>query len=128
MKVTGTENYTVGYSYDVNNRLKQDVKTAGSEITTGNYFYDPNGNQIAKANEIISPSGSGTTQVGIDPSGVELYEYDGRDRLVWTSQDGEEVSYNYRADGLRNSKSSAGGTVTHLTYLGIAFSKAKGMH
>ena len=52
--------------------------------------------------------------MGIDPSGVELYEYDGRDRLVWTSQAGEEVSYSYRADGLRNSKSSAGGTVTHL--------------
>ena len=114
MSVTGTETYTVAYSYDANNRLTQDVKTAGSVIATANYFYDPNGNQIARVSENRAPAGSGTPQVGLDSTGVELYEYNGRNRMVWSSMSEEETTYTYRADGLRNSKSSANGTVTHL--------------
>ena len=114
MSVTGAENYTVAYSYDANNRLTQDVKTAGSTVTTGNYFYDPNGNQLVRVKETLTPTGSGTPQIGSDPSGVELYEYDGRNRLVWSSLDGEEISYTYRADGLRNSKETAAGKTMHV--------------
>jgi hypothetical protein len=35
-------------------------------------------------------------------------------RMVWSSLSGEETACTYRADGLRNSKSSASGTITHL--------------
>ncbi|MCL1974687.1 MAG: RHS repeat-associated core domain-containing protein [Firmicutes bacterium] len=114
MTVTGAENYNVNYSYDANNRLTQDVKTAGSAVTTGNYFYDPNGNQLARVSETLSPSGSGTSQIGIDSSDVELYEYDGRDRLVYSNVNDEAVAYTYRADGLRNSKETDAGKTTHL--------------
>ena len=114
MAVTGADNYTVAYSYDANNRLTQDVKTAGSTITTGKYFYDPNGNQLAKASETLAPAGSGTPQVGFDSNGVELYDYDGFNRMVRSNVNGEEASYTYRADGLRNSKATAAGTTTHL--------------
>jgi len=43
MAITDVNVYTVAYTYDANNRLTQDIKTAGSVITTGNYFHDPNG-------------------------------------------------------------------------------------
>ncbi|MCL1974685.1 MAG: RHS repeat-associated core domain-containing protein, partial [Firmicutes bacterium] len=95
-------------------RLTQDVKTAGSAITTGNYFYDPNGNQLARVSETLASAGNTTSQVGIDPSGVELYEYDGRNRQVYSNVNGEAVFYTYRADGLRNSKETAAGKTTHL--------------
>jgi len=108
------ENYTVAYSYDANNRLTQDVKTVGSAVTTGNYFYDQNGNQLARVSETLTPTGSATSQVGIDSSGVELYEYDGRNRQVYSNVNGETVFYTYRADGLRNSKETAAGKTTHL--------------
>ena len=45
---------------------------------------------------------------------MELYDYDGFNRLIWANVNGEEVSYTYRADGLRNSKTTASGTLTHL--------------
>jgi RHS repeat-associated protein len=90
------------------------VKTAGSAVTTGNYFYDPNGNQLAKATETLTPAGAGSAQVGIDPSGVELYDYDGFNRMVRSNVNGEVAEYTYRADGLRNSKETAVGKTTHL--------------
>jgi len=114
MAVTGADTYTVAYSYDANNRLTQDVKTAGSAVTTGSYFYDPNGNQLAKASETLAPAGGGIPQVGIDPSGVELYDYDGFNRMVRSNVNGEEATYTYHANGLRNSKVTAAGTITHL--------------
>ena len=117
-----TSPYTFSYTYDANNRLTLSVSCADSSpgggasstTTTANYFYDPNGNQLARVSETLASAGSGTAQVGIDPTGVELYEYDGRNRLVWTSQDGEEVNYTYRADGLRNNKETEEGKTTHL--------------
>ena len=45
---------------------------------------------------------------------MELYEYDGFNRLMRSNVNGEEASYTYRVDGLRNSKTSATGTTTHL--------------
>jgi len=45
---------------------------------------------------------------------MELYEYDGFNRLKWANVNGEEISYNYRADGLRNSKETSAGKTTHL--------------
>jgi RHS repeat-associated protein len=114
MAVSDTNPYTMAYTYDANNRLTQDVKTAGSAVTTGNYFYDPNGNQLAKATETLTPAGASTAQVGIDPSGVELYDYDAFNRMVRSNVNGEVAEYTYRADGLRNSKETAAGKTTHL--------------
>ena len=122
MAVTGADTYTVAYFYDANNRLTQDVKTAGSVVTTGNYFYDPNGNQLAKASDTLAPASGGAPQVGIDPSGVELYDYNGFNRMVRSNVNGEEVIYTYRADGLRNKTTKMGvmgsaGPVSETTFL-----------
>ena len=114
MTVTGTDNYVVDYTYDANNRLTQDVKIVGGTISTGNYHYDPNGNQVAKVIETLTPAGSGTPQLGFDSSGVEIYDYDGFNRMVRSNVNGDVATYKYRADGLRNSKATAAGTTTHL--------------
>ena len=114
MTVTGADAYTVDYNYDNNNRLTQDIKTAGNIIITGTYHYDPNGNQLAKVSETLTPTTGSGAQVGFDPANVELYEYDGFNRLVRSSVNGEETIYTYRADGLRSSKTSATGTITHV--------------
>ena len=114
MTVKGVQPYTLSYAYDANNRLTQDVKTAGNAITTANYFYDPNGNQLAKVSETQAPPSGAIAQVGIDPTGVELYTYDGRNRLVRSNVNGVVSEYTYRADGLRNSKETEAGKTTHL--------------
>ena len=58
MTVGGSEAYNVTYVYDANNRLIKDTKTAGSITTIGNYYYDPNGNQIIKHTETLDPTSS----------------------------------------------------------------------
>jgi len=114
MTVAGQDNYTVAYDYDANNRLKQEVKTIGDVVTTGKYYYDPNGNQLSKVSETLSPANSNTPQVGFNASGVELYKYDGANRMTSSFVDGVEAAYTYRADGLRSKKITAEGETAHL--------------
>lgn len=58
--------------------------------------------------------GSNPTSIGYNPTGAELYEYDGFNRLTRAYVDGEETTYTYRADGLCNTKTTSEGTTTHV--------------
>lgn len=62
----------------------------------------------------MMPTWSNQTSIRYDPTGPELYEYDGFNRLTRAYLDGEETTYTYRADGLRNTKTTSEGTTTHV--------------
>ena len=87
MDVTGMEIYNTVYSYDPNtNRLTQEqTNRAGqnSQITT--YGYDANGNQTIKT----------------APSGTEIRQYDGRNRMTGYFAPNRQATYAYQAGGLR---------------------------
>jgi RHS repeat-associated protein len=86
MIVTGAENYTVDYSYDLNNRLLESNKQIREFTETSVFEYDRNGNQLS--------------------DGVKTFEYDGFDRMVSAQIGGVSTSYTYRPDGLRHSKTT----------------------
>ena len=128
MRESGTEKADSGYeayteySYDANNRLLTSTKTAdnGAEIVT-TYTYDCAGNQLSQITEVTGPATGGEPEIGFTEgvSGFEQMQYDGLNRLVSSLTQGADgamvqVSYAYRPDGLRHSKTSDGGTTTHL--------------
>ena len=106
--------YEVSYEYDKNNRLTRDTKIAGSSITVSNSHCDPNGNQITKRSETLNPVESILSQVGFGMADVELYDYDGFNRLTRSLVDGIETQYTYRADGMRLTKETSAGKTTHV--------------
>lgn len=116
MEVTGSESYTVNYSYDDNNRLENETKTTASATETTTYFYDPNGNQISKANEILL-DGPGT-EAYVLTNGVascELNSYNGFNQLIETDADNVTVKYTYYPSGLRASKDVNGTETDYIT-------------
>ena len=72
------------------------------------YIYDRNGNQLAKVSETLTPATGAAAQVNIDASGVELYDYDGFNRMTRSNVNGVETDYSYRADGLRDKTTKTG--------------------
>ena len=50
MTISGAEAYTAGYAYDLNNRLTTETKEFIGTTDTTDYYYDNNGNTIAKNN------------------------------------------------------------------------------
>uniref|UniRef100_UPI00289A7FDC hypothetical protein n=1 Tax=Aminipila sp. TaxID=2060095 RepID=UPI00289A7FDC len=115
MSVSGAEAYTVGYTYDRNNRLITETKTAGEVTNTTDYYYDNNGNTLAKRTGTLQPiSGSETPSLSMDMTGAELYSYDGFDRMIGVQNADSSSVYTYRPDGLRLSKNVNGVTTTHV--------------
>jgi len=49
MAVTGTETYTVSYTYDANNRLTSSQYVGGGTTQSSLYTYDANGNLLTKS-------------------------------------------------------------------------------
>ena len=86
------------YTYAAGNRLVSEVKTTDSAAETTTYTYDANGNQLTK-----------TT---VDST--ETRVYNGLNQLVSVSMGSAPVTFQYRPDGLRHSKSSGASVVTHL--------------
>ncbi len=115
MTVSGADSYTTSYTYDLNNRLLKELKDADSTAQETQYFYDPNGNTIAKNTETLSAS-SGDEAVSLvqNSDGAELYTYDGFNRLTQVENGNGISTYDYRPDGLRNSKTVNGVTTTHI--------------
>ena len=105
LTATGDEAYTTVYDYDLNNRLVTNVKTSAASVDTSGYFYDPNGNQIAKTSESLSDS-SGSESVSLTEgvAGCELSSYNGYNQLMETDIDGVTAEYTYDPSGLRASK------------------------
>ena len=109
MDVTGLENYSVSYTYDLNNRLLTQTQTAGAENEIYVYTYDAAGNQLTKSllgaaeadetrvynlsGQLMSVSSGGvTTGYAYWPSGLRMYKACGTEHssFVW---DGANLAY-----------------------------------
>lgn len=115
LSVTGDENYTTTYTYDKNNRMRNQTKTANGNSEITDFWYDPNGNQISSMT--VSTGTSGTTDIGIELAGGNtnsLSEYNSWNQLTKTMQNGKTASYTYNGDGLRMSKTVDGVTTSHI--------------
>ena len=114
LTATGTDVYTVAYSYDKNNRLVEDTKTSTDKTAKTQYFYDPNGNQIGRSMETLANSQdaesiSATTTV----ASYEKSWYNGFNQMVRTKADDVEATYSYAPSGLRLSKTIGGTTIDY---------------
>lgn len=115
MAVSGAESYNVGYTYDLDNRLTTEIKQIGSESEITDYYYDNNGNTIAKKTGTLKDkTGNEALSLSLDFKGSEVYQYDGFDRLVGVQNSSGSSIYTYRPDGLRLSKTVNGETTTHV--------------
>jgi len=99
------------YDYDLNNRLTRKVSTTtNANQNIINYAYDRNGNMTARAASTMHPSNDGTAGISMTAGiseGVELFTYDGFNRLVGFEKGGENpvtASYTHNGSGLRQSK------------------------
>lgn len=101
LQVDGAQTYTVEYSYDKNNRLLLEQKTAGGVEITTVYRYDPNGNLLSLAES--SNGAEGSLQLK-----AISYEYDVFGRQIAAVNGDEHSVYAYRSDGLRLSKTVDG--------------------
>ena len=95
--VTGAESYVMTYTYDLNNRLLSKTRT-GSNPATTTFTYDRNGNQLTQT--------TGNSTKGLI--------YDAFNHLVRVVHGNMVAVYEYRADGLRLSKTVNGHTTTHV--------------
>ena len=103
MVVTGLENYTVTYMYDINNRLTREEQVDTHGVVSAFVFtYDRNGNQRTRA------------EVGA--MGLETRVYNAFNQLVQFSDSagGVTSAYGYRADGLRHTVTVNGIRMYHV--------------
>jgi len=116
MMVTGAENYVTGFTYDQNNRLLTEYKDAGAtESTYTVYDYDPNGNTVFKNTWTqIDSSTPAALDLQTAASGVELFTYDGFNRMTSSLTNGDTTTYAYRPDGLRLNKTTGGVVTRHV--------------
>jgi len=98
MTVTGAQNYTVNYTYGSNNRLVSEVRTGDNPSTT-TYAYDSNVNKLRRyVNGVLA----------------ETNRYNAWNQLISVTSPGMTVSYAYRPDGLRQSKTVNGVRTIHV--------------
>ena len=97
MTVTGDETYEVTYTYDLSNRLLTETRT-GDNPSTNTFTYDRNGNQLTRVT------------MGV----TETHTYNAFNQLVQVTNPSTTVTYTYRADGLRRSKTINGTPITHV--------------
>ena len=114
MTVTGEDAYTVNYSYDLNNRLRNEIKTYGETEEETKYGYDNNGNMISKMSSNNGYSVIPSVSLSTSGKGWGLYEYNGFNQLVTAEEDGVKSSYTYDHNGLRQSKTVNGTTTSHI--------------
>ena len=124
MTISGNQTENTAYTYDANNRLLKETKTAGDTITVNDYTYDANGNQLTMLQTLYEP-GESTLQesafltvLGEDEtgSGIQAKEntYNVWNQLVAVKTGATAASYTYGPDGLRQSKTVNGQTTTHI--------------
>ena len=105
------------YSYNKKNQLLQTVEESDGDVSTSDYIYDGNGNQLIKTTTILKEADSELneeTLISLNTPYAEVNTYDPYNRLTESIAANETVQYSYRPDGLRNSKSANGVTTTHL--------------
>ena len=103
MTVTGTDRYTVQYTYDANNRLLQEEKTRGVQTGLTTYTYDPNGNLTQRM------------ELGCDGSpSAASFTYDVFGQQATATYNGATTAYTYNAQGIRVAKTTAGSRTDFL--------------
>ena len=105
------------YNYNKKNQLLQTVEESDGETSTSDYIYDGNGNQLIKMTTALKDADSELdeeTLISLNTPHAEVNTYDPYNRLTESIAANETVTYTYRPDGLRNSKSANGITTTHL--------------
>ena len=100
MAVTGTENYTVNYNYDANNRLISSLYV-GSTTQSSYYTYDAAGNLLTAAEWRPQEAVASTANYG----------YNGFNQLVAQTVNDVTASFAYNASGIRTAKLT-GNTLT----------------
>jgi len=120
LTASGAKSFTTDYTYDKNNRLRNESKVEGDTTYLVDYQYDPNGNMYSSLHSLLttttgSPSLKVTASESLD--GVTLYEYDGFNRQVGVKTAGTTASYSYLPNGLRESK-TVNGTKTSFVWDG----------
>ena len=90
MSVSGAENYTTAYTYDLANRLLSETRSASGATAAVTYTYDHNGNLLSKN------TGSPATTV--------QNTYNSFNQLTTSVVGGTSVSYTYTPSGLRFTK------------------------
>ena len=96
---TETGNYTVTYTYDMNNRLLTEIRTIGGRSEVTRFTYDNNGNQLTSVNH---------------NNQTETRTYNAFNQLTQVTRPGMTAMYAYRGDGLRHSKTINGVRTTHV--------------
>jgi RHS repeat-associated protein len=117
LTAAGAKSFTPDYTYDKNNRLRNESKTEGDTTYLVDYQYDPNGNLYSALHSLLttatgSPSLKMTMSESLD--GVTLYEYDGFNRQVGVKTAGTTASYSYLPNGLRKSKTVNGAATSFV--------------
>ncbi len=113
---------TTAYTYNANNQLLKEAITHGTEwMSSTQYTYDANGNQISKLTQKMgNASGEETVQMGTlgeeEPAapGIAFYTYNGFGEMTGIQEGGTTAFYTYSPDGLRVSKTVNGETTTHI--------------
>ena len=98
------------YQYGLNNRLEKEIKKQGKITETYQYRYDNNGSEIFRIWEKTAPTPEYRGSVELPgswkrntPTVYEWRHYNGFHQLVQVNQDEQEITYQYRGDGLRHS-------------------------
>jgi len=112
----GTEQYTVAYQYDLNNRLLEENKTQGANQTLKDYYYDKNGNQKVVNVSTLQNAGTGveSLSLGAVTPDVSFFDYNGFNQLTKVNSGSKVSDYSYLPSGLRQSK-TVDGVITTFT-------------
>ena len=107
---------STAYEYDLNNRLLTETKASGGDVSITNYVYDDNGNQVMKYYGSVGASGGTAVAAVLNVGGdvLDMFAYDGMNRLISAVVSGIEAEYAYKSDGLRISKTVNGVTIKHV--------------
>ncbi len=111
----GVNSYQTAYTYNKNNQLLEEAKTANGTTDINRYFYDNNGNQTYANKEQLMLPAQVDFRVQIRKSGdASSYEYDGLNRLTKADINGKISTYTYNGDNLRQSKTVDRVTTSHI--------------
>ena len=113
LTVSGIDNYTTAYEYDLNNRLLTETRTDKDCTEVGRYSYDNNGSQIRRTSEVTEgkkPWSKPEQHLFVtEPkkngkATLDVRTYNGFGQLIEVYRDAQIINFSYRPDGLRHNK------------------------